>query len=556
MPGWGFPFINKLLSTRLALFIIVAIALLNKLFISISFYSLSDDKALYALLSLNAIDGNGFTETFYFIQDPGTAYFVINPTVAAPGYSFLLVPLLLVTGKNIFLSTIILEGLGWLLFFFVIRSILKYCSVSLARINVFTFLFGFYIYTHEIQSSAKDTLSLAFLLLASFYALRNLKNISSPVRTGALAAILALVPGFIKFIYMPLFFPVILMFLIAGYIKKEKKLISTFLWSLFFAALLFAIWYISISLIPLGAPRPFNYQDWSMTTEGSEFIRGIYPENLVNTFPFIVAAFCNMESWAIQVERLIPGSYSAADIFFRLLNLLLFIGLVVQLILFSLKIKKGKVTNTHFFIITGSLLSIFLAGLLFLMSILHKSIHYKGGTVWTYVSEPRSWLLIIVFIQLLVFTLLHQKFGKHHFLYKRFLLLAFFLILLESLHGFYFSIKTLVKVNGQEKEIPASTNAAILSDLTLLKNSYPDKQVELVAESRPFRWVSYLKGNKVYCNTPALAAKPDLIPPNTVLLIVIHEADLSAVNNYISMPGIRPAGRRGGYYLFIQESQD
>jgi hypothetical protein len=551
----AFSFINRLLGHPLASVIIIAIAWLNKLFISISFYSLSDDKALYSVLALNATEGHGFKEPFYFIQDPGTVYFFSHTAIYSPGYPFLLAPLLVITGKNIYLSTIIIEGLSWLLFFYATRAILKFCSASLSRINIATLLLGFFIYSHEIQSAAKDTLSVSLLLIACIYILRRIKNISSPVKTGIFAATLVLVPGFFKFIYLPLFFPLLLMFLIAGYIKKDKKLISTFLWSILFAGFLLATWYIWIFLISQGTSYPFNFKDWSMTKEGAEFIRGFYPENLINTFPFIVSAFCNMEFWATQAERLLPGSYSVADIFFRLLNLVLLIGLFIQFVLFSFKTDRTKVTNAHLFIISGFLLSIFLLSLIFLMSVLHKAIHYKGGTIWTYVSEARSWLFIIVFLQILVFILLHQKFSQHNLLFKRILQLAFFLIVFESFHGFYFSLKTALQFKNHRKEISANANSAILSDLKDIRKNYPDKKVELVAESRPLRLVAYLNGNKVYCNTPTLAASPDLIPPNTVLLIVIHEDDLPIIKNYTSSQDVRFFGKKGGYYLFIQEKK-
>ena len=547
--------INRILGHPRASVIIIAIAWLNKLFISIFFYSLSDDKALYSLLALNATQGHGFTETFYFLQAPGTPYFLINQAIVSPGYSFVLVPLLLVTGKNIFLSAIIAESLGWLLFFYGTRSILKFCSVPLSRINMATLLLGFFIYSHEIQSAAKDTLSVSLLLIACFYILRSLQSSSSPVRTGVFAALLAILPGFFKLIYLPLFFPLLLIFLITGYIKKEKKLISTFLWSMLFAGLLFALWYTCISLTSIGTSYPFEYKDWSMTKEGAEFIRGFYPGNLINTFPFLVAAFCNMEFWAIVAERLFPGSYSVADIFFRLVNLILFLALTFQFVLFTVKILRTKINNAQLFIFLGSLLSVFLISLLFLMSILNKSIHYKGGSAWTYVSEIRSWLFIIVFLQLLVFVLLHQSFAKNNTLFSRFLRFAFFLLIIESIHGFYFSLRSASRFRTHRKEIAQGTNNSILSDLTELRKKYPGKQVELVAENRPFRWVAYLNGNIVYCNTPALAESPGIIPPNTVLLIAIHEDDLPVLKNYTNTPDVKFAGRRGGYFLFIQENK-
>jgi len=153
----------------------------------------------------------------------------------------------------------------------------------------------------------------------------------------------------------------------------------------------------------------------------------------------------------------------------------------------------------------------------------------------------------------LVFVLLHQRFAKHNVLFNRFLQLAFFLILIESVHGFYFSLKTAFKFKSHQKEIFASTNDAILSDLTELRKYYPGKQVELVAENHSLRWVGYLYGNKVYCNTPALAASPDLIPPDTVLLVAIQEDDFPFMKNYTSNPDVRFIGKRGGFYLFIQD---
>jgi hypothetical protein len=292
-----------------------------------------------------------------------------------------------------------------------------------------------------------------------------------------------------------------------------------------------------------------------MTTEGAEFIVGFYPGNLLNTFPFIIAAFCNMEWWATQAERLFPRSYSIFDIFFRVLNFLLFISLVIQFTLFFFKIIRTRVTSRQLFILTGSLLSIFLATPLFFMSIVYKSIHYKGGTIWTYVGEPRSWLFIIVFLQLLTFILLHDGLANSKIIYKRLLQLAFLLIVVESMHGAYFSLKTAFQFNKHKQEKDSGTNSDILADLNELKKQYPNKKVELVAENRPLRYVGYLSGNKVYCNTQALAASPDLIPANTVLLVAIHEVDLPIIKNYPTNPGVRFSRRRGGYYLFIQEKK-
>jgi hypothetical protein len=164
----------------------------------------------------------------------------------------------------------------------------------------------------------------------------------------------------------------------------------------------------------------------------THFQKGFYPENIKHIFPFISSAILNINFWCVQLSDILNLPFQTVGRGFQFFDLILIIPTV--LFLRSVLKKERDVTIWQ----TGIAISLAILFMLVYMSVTNTLTYVAFETKWTYVQEARSYLFIILFLQVALFYLIFYSSAAATL--KNFLLLLF---IIECLHGFYFTAKQL-----------------------------------------------------------------------------------------------------------------
>jgi len=326
-------FLYQLLNNKRAHWVIILIATTVKSILTAVFSNFEGDKSFYLLLAKNFGNGEGFTIPVSLLSNPQVTEQIYLPSAVSPLYSIIIAPLLKIFPGNYLFVTWLVESLAWLLLFAILYRILIKLLSSPFWPNLFILFSGFFLYNIEVSSSSKDVLSTA-LLMASLLHCMNLGKASNnrPVLYLAASSVLFLLPGLVKYTYLPLaaMFPFAIFFI--GIFSRQRSLIRTGSITLLFSILLIALHYFYFHSLEVNAMRQhpdFYANRWSLAKSGDDFITGFYPGNLQQLYPFIPASVINLDFAGIQVRSLVPSLYQVygnvlfvLNVFWRVLSFL------------------------------------------------------------------------------------------------------------------------------------------------------------------------------------------------------------------------------------------
>ncbi len=550
-------FFYNWLSKKQAGWFAVLVATVVKSILTAVFSSFEGDKSYYLLLGKNIAAGHGFTVPITLLSNPSITDQVYIPSAVSPLYSILSVPLLWLFPDNFYIVTWIIESLSWLLLFIVLHRILSTLIADPFWPNLFIIFSGFYLYNIELSSSSKDVLATALIFLALFRCIQitqNKKNLFPYILVSSLIFIL---PGLTKFIYLPLalVFPFCILWI--GFTSKQKKVLRvgaiTFILSVVLVAMHY-LYFHSLETDALSNHGDFFSNRWSLAKSGDDFVHGFFPENMLLMYPYIPAAFFNLDVIGVQVRSFIPSLYKMYGLMLSILNAL---GILILLVLFIYKCRqlyRSSISSRNSFFLCGTIISFSMLLLASALSMRYHTIEYKGGgSAWTYVFENRPFVFSIIFIQLLLFIFLFSSKVKSAFLLRLKPVIAIVLAI-GFFHGVYFGLKSVVSP-AQANQRPVSINKLVVDDADSIQKANPSAQVWIATEMQHLDWYAKLQHKKVFNRVAWLNDSSFRLPPKTILLTAITSEDTPQIRNYIKLPSTRQLRNYDDtWFVYLQSS--
>jgi hypothetical protein len=264
--------------------------------------------------------------------------------------------------------------------------------------------------------------------------------------------------------------------------------------------------------------------------DGTTFIRGIFPQNLKGTFPFISSSLFNTNFWGVQLEKTRLLSFVQAMHLFQLTDL------VIMAVLITLFINKKLTIRKELWL--PLCIAAALVGQVLYLSLTYQAFSYTSSTnLWTYVSDARTFLFPMLLLQLLLFSFLFTVKKA-----KAVTILLLLIILFEVVHGFYFSVKS--AVNSSEVMRNKSGSGAIKKITNILKVQGEKQKTGLITSDNILRRYALVNNLPAYTFSAYQKYVPGATPVK-IFIIATHAQETALLKKFmgqhlISMDTIQP----------------
>ena len=504
--------IKTLFSNPFFSIFIFVIAACNRLFVQVYYFTFGSDRSLQILSAKNFMNGHGITINQVMPADVAKEIY-LPLTGWPPGYSIGVGITSFVTQQPVIIGSILFDLACVLLLLFYSRKILLHLNCSVAVVNFYTFVYGFFIYDF-LRSSTSDLNAMAFFICSFSLCLNFIKNNKKGNAYAVAIATVGFLSAFIRYMFIPIAFVIPLYLIFFGKISGNKRILN--------GGLLATI----ATLIFIIALLIFQNQYTGAAAYINETTKGFYPGNLAQFYSVIFASFINTGFYYSVANSVSLLQYGEHAQILRLINFLIGCGLFVWLLkYFSIK-KWRSVSLPDHFLFVGSITSVITIAMLAMLSLLYAPFILEDYT-WTFVREARYFALPLVFLQLLFFVFIFQKWEtlQSKFL-KAVAIILFFFINLETLHGIYFTGKLLVNdktVFHQNKQF--IEQKIFIENLTLhLKENNPLHQIIFTSTDATYISLASINGAKglygLSNNTQLASSQP------FILIIMLKEAEL------------------------------
>lgn len=452
------------------------------------------------------------TEPVNLLQHNGVEN-LYNPAVLSPLYSILAAPLFGLTG-SVMVTQYALAVLGWVLFFGGLYKVAQVFFRQQWLVNLFVLFTGLFLYTHQLSEGPKDTLATAFTLWSVYFAYRFWVD-AKVANTLLLAFSIVLIIA-TKHLYLPLAFAFLSTLLLLS-VKSKGHLIQYLLLVTFFFVIAGGAYY---AFIHTAAMLGKSYS--GLFYEGVAEPNGFHPQNWRYAFPFISSSFINTTFWGVQIQSLLQIPFAATINALQILDILLLSCLIYA------AVRNRHYIYRHKAVLLLFVLSATLAVSVYVVSLYYGALVYKtAGTVFTFVSEARSFLFPVLCLQMAAFLLLFKQKFFSPFLKKTILLLAAF----ASLHGFYFTVKQ--TTNAQKLRAENTLNSAVKKITNqALEMQQRDSSLQLVTTDNLLRRYAVLHNVSARAMINGTAAQ---LKKGTVYLIATPAADSSLINKIFAL---------------------
>ena len=423
--------IRKFLSSRFADYSILAVAFCVRTIQLIFFYNIRVDGMYQVIAMENFVDRHGFSLSTVLSVDIATNHYSLL-FAWPPGYSFLLSPFYLLFNHNYIPAGITFELLVSFFQIILCRKILSVLSTEKYLINVFTFFSAFFLYEFYVIDSS-DATATTFFLIAVLYTLKLLKFQKKIIAMSTIIILSLFMCGMIKYLFFVVAFAIPAYLFIKAW-AENGKISKPALFITFFLTILFAAYLV--------------YEKSHAGKMGYVYspVRGLFPGNLKVIWPAIPASLVNPGT----IYILLPKYY---QLFFRGMQMIQVVILFFLTFAFFRIIRrdKGKVISfSADFLLIYFLTSVFLIGVLCVLSLSVGKETMPDGSLWTYVQEPRYYGIVTVLTQILVFSqfsVLSKKIKRHF----RLIYISFFILIsIEILRGGVFIANRIMKFRTEE----------------------------------------------------------------------------------------------------------
>lgn len=487
MSHWSFEklaperFFKSNLNTVRATIFCLLLALINKSLLAWIYTDLVGDKSLYLLFAKQILEGNHPLEPLGFIN--GQPNYSYNAAFTSPLYSLLALPLLWAT-KSYYATSFMIDIISWAM---LLTGLYRFAFIAFKgrwAANLLVLCAGFFLYPHELGSGPKDTFSIGCML---WIAVLIKDFMDKPVLSKSLLLSFFIISlGLMKLLYGPITLVFLAFLWVTVYKAKTKRhfIHAAVVSSVCIVAFLSLFFYLQflqdLHLIYNLEPRP----------NVSYIQKGLYPESLKSTFPFISSVILNVNFWCVQLSDILNAPFQTIGRGFQIFDLILTIPVILFLKYVIKRQQYGLVWKI------GIAVSLTILFMLVYMSLTNRVSYENFGSNWTYVQEPRSYLFIIVFLQVALFYLVFYSSAPAAL--KNFLLVLF---IIECLHGFYFTTKQTINnsfnqqarnSNAVEKTVSFLQNANASASFAYL--STPDQHLRHFAHLHNVPIISFSRG--------------------------------------------------------------
>jgi len=539
-----FKTLYDLLSRKRTSFYIILFCIAAKSLL-ITFYSYTGKDKIYSLsASYNLLHGKGWTNSLYYLNDLYKEI-LVPFCYWPPGYGLLIAPFQKLFGTNIFLSTTVFEICCFVFFILLCRGILKTQGLSRAWLNISTVLLSFSSHDFIENSLGTDLVALDFIL-GFFYAAIRIWNSDHKklIRNfGILAGICLFLAGFTRYIYVPVCLLIIAVLLTLSYWKKNKPSTLGYFISFLicFAGLIGAMF-----LQQNSCGSPFY---------SGEDKKGIFLENLSYWHPTVIAAFVNLNLLPVQLEKYSGVSYTLWMQIFSWINLLLYLLVLIAGCIFFHRKMNSQKNEFPVFVVTGFIFSAAVVGGLALLSLTHD-VHYTlAGNAWSFIVEGRYHAFPAVFIQLVALTIIGKRNDLFHI--RRFSSIAFsllfILLLLNSAHQFYYTVKVALNYKTMKKAAVREQDYVYFESLlrkTIKEN--PGKDILVASIDKYYPLLASMHRQKGIGDPYELDSHIPRVKKPAVLFTVIFAPEKHHYANYLKNSNVKLVDKVAGTEIYQQ----
>ena len=511
----------QILESKYATAFCIIFAIANRVIFATLYSIIGRDARVQITLAKNFLAGKGLGVTKYFAADLNTPLFDTTQ-LFAPGVSFIIMPFLKLFNNDEYKALMALDIVICIFFVIAVRSLGKKAGLPIAINNILTLIAGCTQYTFFMSGTSSDTIGLTLILFALSILVDIIEN---PGRKKLvflfLYSLIFFLPSFFRYMYLPvsILFPIII--IAFGFFYKNKTLRITGTWLLLFV--------VSFIILTLSLSSWLNGNSLYVIDTG----RGIFFDQLIHWYPYIPAAFINIDFVAQLIAKVTGVNYRNAFIFFEVVNIVFFLFLIFQL-LRSFLFKRIQFNKNSIFILSGTAISLCILSLLAYFALTYKPQLY-GIYLWNYNYESRYFAFIYIFLPILILLFLSfsTSFLKS-FISKCILFTAAFLLFIEVVHGVYYNAKILTR----HKDVMAIKDrvADYVQFPQMLKElgaKYPEHEILISASDQSFLHNASELGYKAIFDYTSLNKTDLKVEKKSILFFPIHETDVWVMKDYL-----------------------
>jgi hypothetical protein len=505
--------IKNVLSSTAVSNVVIVVSFLARAVQLVFFYNIRVDASYQVMATDNLLHGHGISTAQVLAAD--LSQVVYTPlTQWPPGYSLLLAPFYALFNHRYIAAGLALDLLAALALILFSRKLLLLFRTPLYMVNPFTILQGFFIYYFYFIASS-DAIAIAFFIAGIYFLFALLYKSHLSLRSNIGLTICLLFAGLIKYLFIPVAVLVPVFLAANGFVKRQRQLVKAGVIS--FAVLLFSfvtliVYFQSLSgsVAYISAPE-----------------RGLYPEHLTQTYPFLTASFVKPDTAALAFGEKTSAFFYA---FSQWATLLLVIYL--SIVLFR-QVSKKSVRDTSIhdrYFVLAWLLSIAVVLELMVLSLFVAKEEILPGLFWTYVEEPRYYGLIYLLVHLGVFVFydhLRNNTGKK---LKVVFVLMLILLLPEFFRGGVFVVNRVRKFRKEEYSWQAEKRLQDYADslTTNIRRQYKSVPVVVTGASYYYNHrISLTSHVPILYDAEIINGTNKLKTKRPVILLVVMHKDLS-----------------------------
>lgn len=532
----------QIFESKYAAVFCILFAIANRIVFATLYSTIGRDARVQITFAKNFLAGKGLGVTKYFAADLTTSVFDTTQ-LFAPGVSFAIMPFLKIFHDDEYRAVLVFDIVISILFVFAVRSLGKKAGLSTALNNILTLVVGCSQYTFFMSGSSSDTIGLTFLLFGLGILI---SIIEKPERKKMISlflySVIFFLPSFFRYMYLPVsvLFPVIIF--VYGVYSKNRILKTSGMWLGTFVAVFI--------LLLLSLSSWFNGNSMYVIDTG----RGVFFDQLIHWYPYIPAAFINLDFIAQLIARITGISYTSAFKIFEIFNTIFLAFLIFLLMRFILTSKKRELNKSSVFILSGTIISLCILFLITYFSLTYKPQLY-GIYLWNYNYESRYFAFIYIFLPIVSLLCIHLYPSLLKKKFSSALIFAGLLILsAEVAHGVYYNVKIISKSTDVElirnrvadfKQFP--------SMLKYLNAKYPDRELLVSASDQSFLHNASEMGYKAIFDYTSLNKIDLKAEKKSILLFPIHETDAWVMKDYLERRKPRILTKMAGTVFYLEE---
>ncbi|HLF46748.1 MAG TPA: hypothetical protein VI548_10000 [Chitinophagaceae bacterium] len=503
----------------------IACRVVNTMFVSFA----GRDKMLLVLQSKNFLEGKGLSVQKYFTDQPDIPLFDFTQ-LWPPGYSLLLAPFLKLFNYNIYWATTAFDILASLAFIFIVRKICLQIKFPAAATNLMTLVAGCFEYPFTGSSLPTDTISLFFILAGISLMLKVAANDNPSFRQLFFTSILLFLPCFFRYAYPPVSLSLPAVFILYGWMTKNKMLIRKGIRITGMTTILIAALFIFLKIYS-------GQAGYILQTE-----KGFFPGNLVHWYQLIPAIFIDFPFLTSQAIRITGLSF---ETIMKTLEVINISSIIVLLILFVRWIfKKNIFTEITlakwllFFGLAASAATFLSLGWLSFTYQKQQGYFYD----WNYISEGRYYSLIIVLLQIGFFSWIFLSDDwKKKWWQKSIIVLCSALLFIEVTHSIYFQTKVALNFKEYKSAVYREQDYNYFNELLpLLEKEYSGHEILVAAPGDDFyTYTAAFYGLKGIFDGRNLNQRLPHVKTKSILVVMLYHHELDEYREFILKPGVK-----------------